>query len=357
MIPAKTNIARQDFKLPAIYGGIHALVDCACAMVVFSAILRHKLVPVDSFNMIVTYNLIAFAGQAPLGLFTDTIKSPRGSAIAGLLLIIGSLLASGSGPMAAAVLAGTGNALFHVGGGAITLNVRPGRASWPGLFVGPGAMGLAAGIILGRDGVFLLLPFLVLLSASILVIIRLPSPVMPYTEPREKPNLRFPVIIVLLLLVSVAVRSIGGLIGGSYCEKTRFLSIAIAIAAFAGKAAGGFISDRIGWVRTSLAALIISAPLIAYGFRVPALVITGMFFFQMTMPVTLTAVALVMPNKPGFAFGLACLALILGAYPTFYDFVKPYSSPHLVLVLILFSVLSVYLGLKMLKQGNFSSNI
>jgi hypothetical protein len=40
-----------------------------------------------------------------------------------------------------------------------------------------------------------------------------------------------------------------------------------------------------------------------------------MFAFNMTMPVTLVAVADQIPDYPGFAFGLASLALAVGAFP------------------------------------------
>ncbi|MBV7276085.1 hypothetical protein I6U48_24655 [Clostridium sp. PL3] len=42
----------------------------------------------------------------------------------------------------ALIISGLGNAFFHVGGGVIILNLRPGKASLPGIYVAPGAMGL-----------------------------------------------------------------------------------------------------------------------------------------------------------------------------------------------------------------------
>jgi len=44
----------------------------------------------------------------------------------------------------------------------------------------------------------------------------------------------------------------------------------------------------------------------------------SMMLFQMTMPITLAAIATALPGKPAFAFGLTCLALIIGTLAAYY---------------------------------------
>jgi FSR family fosmidomycin resistance protein-like MFS transporter len=83
----------------------------------------------------------------------------------------------------------------------------------------------------------------------------------------------------------------------------------------AGKAAGGVLADRFGRAAVGVGAVVLSAPLLVVAPGVAAVGIAGMFLFNMTMPVTLVAIADVMPERPGFAFGLTCLALIAGALP------------------------------------------
>jgi hypothetical protein len=46
----------------------------------------------------------------------------------------------------------------------------------------------------------------------------------------------------------------------------------------------------------------------------PAAAVVAMLLLQSTMPVTLKATHLVMPARPGLAFGLPCLALVLGTF-------------------------------------------
>ena len=58
----------------------------------------------------------------------------------------------------------------------------------------------------------------------------------------------------------------------------------------------------------------------------------------------------VIPDRPGFAFGLACLVLILGALPTFFDPVPARFGAVRFFVLILLSAASIYLGLRLLKE-------
>ena len=112
------------------------------------------------------------------------------------------------------------------------------------------------------------------------------------------------------LLISVAVRSLGGLIVGWVHRDAAGVLWGLAIAAFAGKAAGGVVADRWGWVKVSVLALLLSAPLLSFVVGKAPLAVSGMLLFQMTMPVTLLAVYRVFPGE-WFAGPLAILVLIL----------------------------------------------
>ncbi len=84
-----------------------------------------------------------------------------------------------------------------------------------------------------------------------------------------------------------------------------------------GKLMGGMVADRLGWLRVSAGALLLSLPLIAFSGGSLFLVLPGVLLFQSTMAVTLVAVYALMPRWPATAFGLPCLALVVGAFPTF----------------------------------------
>jgi MFS family permease len=78
---------------------------------------------------------------------------------------------------------------------------------------------------------------------------------------------------------------------------------------FVGKAAGGFICDRLGAKKSALLSLPFAALLIAFcsAWMLPSLV--GQFLLNLSMPVTLWLIYRAMPDAPGLAFGLAASAL------------------------------------------------
>ena len=64
-------------------------------------------------------------------------------------------------------------------------------------------------------------------------------------------------------------------------------------------------------------ALALSVPLLALFYESPALSAIGLVLFNIPMPVTLCAVADLLPYNPGLAFGLTTLALLVGVVPVF----------------------------------------
>lgn len=357
---------RMARRLPFIYGAIHALVDASSVMVIFAALLVHRLDLYSSFYLIVSYDILAFGSQVFLGALTDKLRSPRAAALGGLGLTALATMTLPFEPISAMVLAGLGNAAFHVGAGSIALRIVPDRAWAPGVFVGPGALGLAFGIWIGKSGSAVAWPFALALLVSFVVTLLLPDPPHPHNlavDPdSSRPSLRlprltlptvpFPKIVVGLLLLSIVIRSTVGFAGGHQMPKSVAVLFGLGTAAFLGKSLGGIIADRVGWLESSVGALLLSAPLIAFGGTNAAVIILGMFLFQMTMPVTLTAVALAHPGRPGFAFGMTCLALILGALPTFYPFIRPYYGSGTFFGAIALSATVVYVALRLMGDAN-----
>jgi FSR family fosmidomycin resistance protein-like MFS transporter len=348
-------------------GGVHALVDAACAATLYAEVASDRLPWETLASLVLFYNCLAFGLQWLFGLIADLRGSYRFASAAGTLLVASSAAIEPLSPWTGAALAGIGNAFFHVGAGGVVLRQSGGRASDPGIFVGPGAAGLAAGLWLGLNTVSWRLPVMVLLLSSTLLLVRfLPSaalfrtgaagPAPPgLTEGRspEKRRVRFgllpgalPVTLaVLLILCSVQVRAgIGGLLAGSW-QTPAFAAFSLAAAAMAGKCAGGFLADRLGWRRSSTLALVVAAPLVAAGIHRFDAALAGMVIFQSTMPVTLAAVYLAFPRRPGLAFGLPSLALLLGALPALAGLLPPAALNPFVVPLVLCSALLLFLGL------------
>ena len=351
--------------LTGIYGAIHAAIDATCALVVLSCAALHGLDHEQAFWLVVLYNMLAFAGQAPLGLAVDLLRAPRVALLAGIAMTATAALLLRVEPYSAVIVVGLGNALFHLGAGAFTLHTRPGHATDPGIFVAPGALGLGLGIWLGKTGKVAVWPLVqvavAVLAVSLVISFMLRNPPMPYGAPadpqrgdaqssRARVTVGIGALIITLLLSSITVRALVGMAGCHACPRALLVIMGLPLVACAGKMLGGIVSDRVGWIETSVGALLISAPLIAFGGGNPLVIIIGLLFFQMTMPVTLVAVVKVMPRLPALGFGLCCLALIAGSAPAFFPEVRAYYDPTAFFALILASATAVFVGLRMIGK-------
>ena len=79
---------------------------------------------------------------------------------------------------------------------------------------------------------------------------------------------------------------------------------------------GGFLSDRLGLFQSAAGSLGLCAVLFCFsGHPIPG--VLALLLFNMTMPMTLFALAQVMPGVKGFSFGLLTFALFLGFLPTY----------------------------------------
>lgn len=341
---------RQAALTLAGYGCSHFIVDGICAAVVLKASLAAGTAS-TAWGLIFTYNMLAFGSQAFLGIGIDRRRVPQLAAVLGCL-ITGLSSMIGTIPVIAICMAGIGNALFHAGGGAISLNVRPGRSAAPGLFVAPGAVGLALGTWAGKGMPELVgWPLLMLSAAACVAMFVQRSPVIAY-ERREPVAVKVGngELVIALLCFSVAIRSLFGLtLTMPWKADLTFLMILTA-AAFAGKALGGIMADRFGWFRMTTAAMLLATPLLSFGGRSAGCAVLGMFFFQTAMPVTLTAIAGMFPGSPSFSFGLASLALIIGAIPIFTGFESLPQNPWVALILLLASTGAVAGGLRLLSS-------
>jgi FSR family fosmidomycin resistance protein-like MFS transporter len=321
----------------------------------------------SALAFVLGYDLLAFAGQAPLGWLTDRFGMRRGAALAGLLLTAAALLAGRDAGVAVLFIAGAGNALFHVGAGAMVLAGSHGRAAPAGVFVAPGALGLGLGLLLGRKFLSVpLWPWLFAIAAAMLMVLLVATPT-PSSEPAPSTAAsaarglsRLEIFcIAALLAVSVGVRSLVGTVGCDGCPRGLFLMVTLPLAAFAGKLSGGFLADRFGWIDLSVVALLASAPLLAFSGGDPWLALPGLLIFQMTMPVTLAAMMRLVPARPAFGFGLLCFALVAGTLPAYLPRGwRPQGLP--LFFLVLGSTAALYLALRWLlapRQSQTSTSL
>jgi FSR family fosmidomycin resistance protein-like MFS transporter len=329
-----------------VLGLLHALVDCACGFILFRDLASAGLPQATVVSIVVLYDGLAFAGQVPLGLILDRagsyVSALRIAAVAAGV----SLVVAPHAVVPALVLIGLANAGYHLGAGSVVLRTSGNRATAAGIFVGPGAVGLAAGIWLGSQQVSARWVLAVLLALAAIAL-----PVRDAVAPTRLPAPRERALatrVALLLLVSIVVRAlVGDSVVLAYRPVAPSVVLWLAFAATAGKMLGGLLGDRLGWLRVSVVALVLSSPLTSLLVGTEALAIAGMLLFQMTMPMTLKAMHHLLPGRPALAFGLPCLGLFVGALPGLYG-LRVLTSPWLVLATVIAAALLVGLALLLL---------
>ncbi len=286
-----------------IYAATHFIVDFACALLILGRVCPAW----DPAAAVLLYNFFAFAVQMPIGLLADRLGRCNLFASAGCVLVLSGWLCPAG--LAATVLAGLGNAAFHVGGGLNTLNEGGRRAGPLGLFVSPGAFGIYLGGLFAFNASPLFICLLLAASAVLLALSGKGADNAPLALPGRDGKLW---IAALCLLLVVILRSLLGL-AADLPWKADFGLAAVCAVAF-GKAAGGYVADRFGCISTACISLG-AAALCFLQAGTPAAGLAALFLFNMTMPLTLWAMARVFPGLKGFSFGLLTFGLFLGFLP------------------------------------------
>ena len=330
-----------------VYGTAHAVIDGICAAVIFSIFKNQLFAAADFIILVIFYNVLAFGLQPLFGLAADYFRSPRAAAILGCILTGASALIFLRSPLAAVIFAGLGNALFHVGGGSISLNLTPRRAAAPGIFVAPGALGLFVGTMLGKGGQFIAWPAILILVFLCLAMFAVKKPEMGYKkEEISESKFNHFEFILLLVLLSIAIRALVGSVLVFPWKINLDLLIILTGGVVLGKGLGGILADKFGWIKIAVGTLVLSIPFLVFGANTPLLAIVGMFLFNITMPITLVVISNILPGRPSFAFGLTTLALIIGAAPAFFSIKQALGNNYFIFGIIIISAFVLYFGLK-----------
>ncbi len=288
-----------------VYSAGHFWVDFSCALLMFSRLSGRG----EWALCALLYNFCAFAMQMPIGLLADRLDREGPVAALGCgLTAVGWVFAPL--PIAAAVTAGLGNACFHVGGGVYTLRKGGDRAAPLGIFVSPGAFGIYFGTLWGKQS-----RVSGWMAAAGLLLFAL---VFLLPERREGDSLEAPtapdrdgMAALACCFLVVVLRSYLGMVM-AFPWKTGGWALGLVCALVLGKAAGGFLGDRLGMVRASALSLGLSAALFLLSSS-PLAGTAAVFLFNMTMPITLWSAARLL--SPGLAFGTLTFALFLGFLP------------------------------------------
>lgn len=308
--------------MTGIYALVHMAVDLSCAFLVYTYVLGGE----QWYLWLLLYNFCAFALQMPIGAAADRLDRNSCVAVGGCAGVLAGLLLGIAGfPAGAAVVAGIGNACFHVGGGIDVLNRSERKAAPLGIFVAPGALGIFLGTMLGRAGTeaavwiggLLILSAVVIRAAAGREKLWLSSGNAPFSflVPSSSVPSGRTLMAAACFLAAVILRSYSGMIQNfPWKESLAGSGFILAGAVVLGKMAGGVLADKLGIQRTAFRSMCAAA----VGFLClvyPAAGILAVFFWNMSMPLTLWAVSKVFPGAKGFGFGLLTFGLFVGFCP------------------------------------------
>ena len=333
--------------LLALCSAAHCWVDLSCALLMFRLVADAP----EAAVCFLLYNFCAFALQMPLGLLTDEFDRNGAVAAAGCSLTAVAFLLPM--PLMAAVTAGVGNALFHLGGGIDTLNRSTKKAAALGIFVSPGALGLYFGTLWGKGdllGLWIAPIILLMLGGGILMVYRRSFGSLRSGNAAVDLTVRGGWKRVAPLFLVVVLRSYMGMNQSFDWKGTSSWALLLTLALVLGKTAGGFVMDHLGARPASVWSLGLASALYLASGLAPAGTL-AVFLFNMTMPITLWAVARVMPGAKGFSFGLLTFALFLGYLPSWLGWPSLLTAPWTYSAVALLSAGLLWLPLRKERVG------
>lgn len=332
----------------SLYSFTHLVVDAACAFLLLGVLDIHNHIILSLF----LYNVIAFVLQAPFGFLIDKGLNPKSAAITGLIFITTAFL-FGNYLFVALVLVSIGNALFHVGGGSLVLALEEKKASFSGIYVAPGGIGLAIGSFLALAPFhtsLLLFPGLAVVLGVILCFVKVPEFKRIKRHDRNKTSYCYAALIITLISIPIIIRSLIGLSVDFPWKDNQLLYISLVFAIALGKAFGGILSDKFGLMSVGVGGLLLSMPLLAFCTEMPVLGILGAFIFNFTMPVTLIAILNIIPERRGLSFGLSTAALFIGSLPVILGNTQWLGSNCVVFSLILLAAIILLAAFYLTKR-------
>jgi len=337
------------------YTLLHFLVDFTTIFFISKALLGPTMVGiVNRAYVIIVYNLLAFAGQLPMGMISDMIGKNRTVTAVGCVLAGMAFPVSLFSPWLGCIFAAVGDGAFHIGAGSDILQMSMPKAGLSGLFVSSGALGVWLAYKVKSFGFMYICPVIMIISAVYLLASAKKQGCAEKVEIRyNKPSFTI-FLAVSCFMLTIVIRSLIGSVMDFTWKSVPALSFAFVLGVAGGKAAGGFLGDRFGQIKTAAVSLIVSLIAFVFAFDYPFTGIIGVFCFNMTMPLTLTAIAGVCNKKYGFAFGLTTFALAIGFIPVVFGAGRLFGIWMLiwsVLVSLIFLVLGLVLKNRAEKGG------
>lgn len=308
---------KHRWHLVGIGALLHFLVDGLCLCCLYLIAFPFSLPRLT--GIFVVYNVLAFLTQPLTGLLADRMRDRHWMLLAAVVLMLAAVMTVTFGlsfaGYLAPVLLGLGNSLFHVWGGKQVVLKAGNDMRALGLFVSTGAFGLAVAMVFfSLSLLYLFLLALCLLAVAYLKLEQNDERVGGALQDTPLSS-RVRQSRWLLLLVVVAFVMFRSFMGESFTSavvKDNMVVLLVGLTAMLGKMAGGWLARRIGILLTLAAVLVVVSGCLLCRSSERAVMLTGLFAVNCTMPVTLYWANGLLKGREGLAFGLLAAALIPG---------------------------------------------
>ncbi|MBS1921136.1 MAG: hypothetical protein JST17_12865 [Bacteroidetes bacterium] len=312
------SLFKSNISMILLLGAGHGLNDMIAGYFL-GALVQFKMDLLQISLGLFLYNLLAFGGQYPVALLLEKFRTPKSFLLVAYSLNIVALVLFSFLPQLSLVLAGVGSAVYHVAGG--TISAKKNKASHIGLFAAPGVAGLIFGGYFAYEKLHVAFWFFItaILILSLLALLPISENKLYSAEKNEsnagkRVHLDQHDLIMILLLTIISMRSAIWDIFQLIHHNNFSWLIAIAAAAFAGKIAGGYLADRMGWRLYTYIALGLATPLITLFRNELILFCIGIGLLQSSIPSTTALLIRSLKGKTERAIGLSFgTAIIIGA--------------------------------------------
>lgn len=308
---------RYRWHLVGIGALLHFLIDGLCLCCLYLMAFPFSFPRLT--GIFVVYNVLAFLTQPLTGLLADRMRDRHWMLLAAVVLLLAAVMMVTFGlPFAgylAPVLLGLGNSLFHVWGGKQVVLKAGNDMRALGLFVSTGAFGLAVAMVFfSLSLLYIFLLALCLLAVAYLKLGQNDERVGDALQdtPWSSRVRQSRWLLLLVVVAFVMFRSFMGESFSSAIVKDDMVVLLIGLTAMLGKMAGGWMARRIGILLTLAAVLVVVLGCLLCRSSERAIMLTGLFAVNCTMPVTLYWANGLLKGREGLAFGLLAAALIPG---------------------------------------------
>lgn len=301
---------------------LHFLVDglCVCCLYLAAYTFCGGLL-----ELFVLYNILAFLTQPFTGMLADKVRDRlylllSAVALLSVACVVVSVMALSDvrqaplyGGVLMAMLLGAGNSLFHVWGGKQTVDTLGNDPRALGMFVSTGAFGLAVGVVFFSWMLMAAMLAAIVVLSTVCLLMDRQTAIGTAQHARQAPFKGMTFWITALVVMLVLFRSfVSQGFSASVVDGSTGVLL-VGLTAMLGKMFGGWLAWLLGMARSMLVVLVVlffcylAAP--SFG---GAVLLTGLFAVNCTMPVTLCVANGVLPGREGLAFGLLAAALVPG---------------------------------------------